>query len=290
MSSYERDIRELRKSLRVLGKYIELCKSGDYDFASDIPTQIYKSFFDKNGRNNHQTLFERVCSHNNMIVKFHPAREVLLAIILGQAFSTHITPSYSDDNGLTQFGELFDLNRLPIDFTEWQSQIVQIVVFGNIAEERLSLPANKGESSIEDVHKNLAQLGIQILDIFFVLRSEILSKRGYNIKLNTTQQQWKRTMTDEARANGEHIPIQGKIIQLSICDLFRIVRHKDSAHSDPLSEPKYEDEYDEYYATKAINFFEDDSEITYEKLVVSIAEYMVNRSHEELSEVFARIE
>lgn len=290
MSSYGRDVRELKKSLRVLDKYIELCKSGDYDFAVDIPTQIYKSFFDKNERNNHQTLFERVCSHNNVVVKFHPAREVLLAIIFGWTFNTHITPSYSDENGRTQYGELFDFDRPPIHFVEWQNQIVQIVVFGNIAEEKLKLSANKGKSSNEDVHKDLAQLAIQILDIFVVLKAETLSKRGYTIKLSPTQQQWKRKMADEAHVNGGKSLIQGKITQLSICDLFRIVRHKDSAHSDPLTEPKYEEEYDEFYATKAITFFEDESETTYEKLIVNIAEYMVKRSNEELSEVFAKVE
>lgn len=88
----------------------------------------------------------------------------------------------------------------------------------------------------------------------------------------------------------EEILQQWKIVHLSIEDLFRTIRHKDSAHSDPLNDPKYE--HDKLHTAKAINFtsFEHGSELTYEALIVGIADYMVQRGNEALSEILDMID
>lgn len=71
-------------------------------------------------------------------------------------------------------------------------------------------------------------------------------------------------------------------IRLSIYDFVCSLRDKESAHSDPLDDPKYQDQYDKLMATKGLIYNEGGKQLTHEKVMIALGGYVVNRLYEEV--------
>src|SRR5688500_3820927 len=136
MTNNERDISLMYRSLKTLNGYLEMSKAGRLEFALDIPTQIFKIFFDRNPRNNNTTLFERICG--DKVITFHPIRRTLL--ITKTKFSWFVSyHEYLDylafdspnelpgDESEIQF-DLFALNASPVPYEAWKKQMIQVKI------------------------------------------------------------------------------------------------------------------------------------------------------------------
>lgn len=72
MSVSSRDLEGVKECIKVLEGYIALCQAGNYEFAMDISTQLYKLLFDRSRNNGNQSLIERVVERSKLL--FHPLK------------------------------------------------------------------------------------------------------------------------------------------------------------------------------------------------------------------------
>lgn len=290
---YYRDMDLLLRSLKTLRGYIELSKQGRLEFMMDIPTQLFKVFFDRNIHNDKSTLFERVFPNDE--VYFHPLDKITLTIVDRKAkldkwrIFSHggglIYPN-PDDIGL----KLFHIKApRKLSFTEWKDQVLSDTVYFEASNvEHVPVDDDKIVDSLLQTVSNPLSSHLSWR------RSQALWKwQGYeDIEFQGLDNYETPPTTNN---NGTHLDL--KLVQLTIEDFVRLKRHKDSAHADPMDNPKWQDEYDKLNITKDIHQFPSKhSQFTgdlefaipneeFNQHLIDIAEYLVWRLEDELEKL-----
>lgn len=257
-----RDFRVLEASLKTLQSYINMSKQGRLEFTMDIPTQLFKIFFDRNPRNNNTTLFERVFKNKN--IEFHPLDTSIIAMVMGLSKNIYYARGagsvYPNPDKIQM--ELVNLNApRTMLFEKWKDQILQSIVY-------LDQSTMKYEKITLD--------NPTLYQISKIMTKELWKRQGYG----DVDVSFPGIEIVEPATEGERTTKQTEnIVTLSIKDFIRAIRHKDSAHADPMNNSKWKKEYDQLNATKAISWQIDnhEEEVTNEKFLIDIADYLVWR-------------
>jgi hypothetical protein len=284
MTDNERDISLMYRSLKTLNGYLEMSKAGRLEFAMDIPTQIHKIFFDRSSRNHDTTLFERVCGEK--VITFHLICYTLLITKTktSMSMSYHEYLDYLDINNQNEISsdeseiqfDLFALNATPIPFEAWKKQIIQITNLILepkellVSDVRIRETAISSEESQEMLNKSFPDI------ILFFEKIQKVHNLWYSHLISLSDNPL------EVPQISQNLPPNSNIIFLPIEEFFRIIRHKDSAHADPMDNTKLQKEYDLLNAANAFSDRIGGTRTTYERLVIIIADYLVNRVKEQL--------
>lgn len=293
----ERDILHLTRSLKTLAGYVEMCKAGRIEFALDIPTQIFKIFFDRSIRNNKTTLFERVCGEK--IITFHPFC-FRLAIVMENGSIRSWCPVFAQLDEASNCTELickyFDLSGKPRPFNKWKEQILYVAnLISDPTHHPAPIPRITRDTEPAIMPKNLDDFLLKFVNspelhtIFrkqFIIRYDILKSNGHDIAQMTNLSDG-FTISDDnydeiVKEIQENTSQDANIVSLSVEDFFRVLRHKNSAHADPLDNPKWADEYNLFYTTEALS--QTDGDFSSDLLMIAIAEYLVERVNSQLFE------